>query len=133
MRSPMISPSSRSGAGLRAHNHRSSQVIRGHQRSSAVISGHHSSSELIRGHQRSSAVIRGHHSSSKVIIAHQCSSAQEERIQIIEEDVEAALEHAQPEALALADDVELRNRDLATRNTWQQQGGRRVEPVEDLP
>ena len=58
----------------------SSVVIRGHQRSSEVISGpptcdanepvisgHQRSSEVIRGHQRSSEVIRGHQRSSEVI------------------------------------------------------------------
>ena len=45
---------------IRGH---SSEVISGHQRSSAVIRG--LSSEVISGHQRSSAVIRGH--SSEVI------------------------------------------------------------------
>ena len=44
---------------------RSSEVIRGHQRSSVVISGHQWSSEVIRGHQRSSVVISGHPWSSE--------------------------------------------------------------------
>ena len=47
------------------------EVIRGHQRSSEVISGHQWSSEIIRGHQRSSGVIRGHQWSSEIIRGHQ--------------------------------------------------------------
>jgi len=54
-------------------NHRSSEVIRGHQRSSEVIRGQSRSSEVISGHQRSSAVIRGHPRSSEVIRGHQCT------------------------------------------------------------
>ena len=63
--------------------HPSTEVIRGHQRSSAVIRGIPSTSScssVIRGHQRSSAVISGHQrhqstsSCSSVIRAHQRSS-----------------------------------------------------------
>jgi len=54
-------------------NHRSSEVIRGHQRSSEVIRGQSRSSEVISGHQRSSAVIRGHPRSSEVIRGNQCT------------------------------------------------------------
>ena len=48
-------------------NHRSSEVVRGHQRPSEVIRGHQRSVEVIRGHPRSSKVIRGHPRSSEVI------------------------------------------------------------------
>ena len=50
------------------------EVIRGHQRSSAVIRGHQWSSEVIRGHQRPSVVISGQQRSSEAIRGHQRSS-----------------------------------------------------------
>ena len=43
------------------HMHLSSAVIRGHQPSSEVISGHQRSSAVIHGHQPSSEVISGNH------------------------------------------------------------------------
>ena len=57
----------------------------GHQRSSAVISGHHGQSSAIsgnqrtwigsEGHQRSSAVVSGHHGQSEAISGNQRQSA----------------------------------------------------------
>jgi len=43
-----------------------------------------------------------------------------------EEHVVSRLEHAQPEALPLADDVELDDLDVAARDARQQQRGRRL-------
>ena len=49
-------------SGHQRSSERSSEVISGHQRSSAVITCvWHVESRRIRGHQQSSAVISGHH------------------------------------------------------------------------
>ena len=59
------------------------EVIRGHQRSSAVIRGHQWSSEVIRGHQRPSVVISGHQWSTEVIRGHQRSSEVIQRSSVV--------------------------------------------------